>query len=257
MGGTSIIWDYFEKDIAQPSHAKCKACNVKVSRGSSNPKLMTTTNLKTHLKKHHKELYDQLNEKKIAEINVKRKAEEDAQNGSGTVLKNKKQKEKFLQETLPEAIAKTQVWPIGHTSAKEAHKRVLLMIIQDLKPFSEVNHGGLLQLLKFLQPKFELGSDKFYRDMMQTSYKKCRQSLQELLKKSNPQHVSLVLDGWSQFHHGYIGVNIHFIDENWKRRKLNLCCSKFDESHTGAAMADFVKSLTEEWNIYHLICSSK
>ena len=106
MGGTSIIWDYFEKDIAQPSHAKCKACNVKVSRGSSNPKLMTTTNLKTHLKKHHKELYDQLNEKKIAEINVKRKAEEDAQNGNGTVLKNKNKKKNSSKKLYQKQLQK-------------------------------------------------------------------------------------------------------------------------------------------------------
>ena len=66
-----------------------------------------------------------------------------------------------------------------------------------------------------------------------------------MINKANPAQVSLVLDGWSSYHHGYVGVNIHFIDENW-----NFGCKKFDESHTGQALASFISDLTQEWNIY-------
>ena len=93
----------------------------------------------------------------------------------------------------------------------EGHKRVLLMIIMDLKPYSDVNKGGLLQLIKFLQPKFELGSDKLYREMMQDAYGRCRESMQKKIKDDNPEQISIVLDGWSSTHHGYVGVNVHYI----------------------------------------------
>ena len=136
---------------------------------------------------------------------------------------------------------------------KEANKRVLLMMIQDQCPYTDINKGGLLQLLKFLQPKFEPCSDKYYRDMMQSSYTKCKEKIQELLIEANPAQVSLVLDGWSAYHHSYVGVNVHYIDKDWVRRKINIGCKKFDESHTGEALANFIENMTTEWGIYEKI----
>ena len=56
---TSPIWQYFEKSLADVSFAICKKCKSKTSRGSTDPKRMTNTNLVTHLLKNHKDLYDQ------------------------------------------------------------------------------------------------------------------------------------------------------------------------------------------------------
>ena len=253
MGKTvfSPIWQFFEKSVADPSFAVCKVdnCKSKVSRGSKEPSKMTNTNLVNHLLRNHKDIYDKFKEKD-KENNEKRKVDEDAR---ATILKNKKQKFEYFQQTLPETVLSHVVWKKDNPHAKEGHKRVLLMIIQDLRPYSDIMKGGLLQLLKWSQPKFEPGSDKFYRMKMQESYLKCRKTMQDKLMNDNPSHITLVLDGWSSYHHGYVGVNIHYVNKEWKRTKINLCCKKFDESHTGEALAEFVTDLLHEWNIFEKV----
>jgi hypothetical protein len=230
--------------LADISFAICKKCKSKTSRGSKDPKRMTNTNLVSHLLKNHKDLYDQY-KAKDKENNEKKRKAQDEEEASGITLKNKKQRDDYFQQTLPESVLKTVAWSKDSPSSKEGHNRVLLMMIQDLRPYTDIMKGGLLQLLKFLQPKFQPGSDKFYRDMMQASYSRCQETVKNMINKANPAQVSLVLDGWSAYHHGYVGVNIHYIDENWKRVKINIGCKKFDESHTGQALASFISDLTK------------
>ena len=250
-GVTSPIWEHYDKLLAEPGFVLCKKCKSKISRGNKNPKKMTNTNMLNHLRVKHKSLFD-LYRKTDEENNEKRKKEQDEEAGRST-LKNQRQKDEYFQQTLPEAILRTVVWHKDSSDAKEGHKRVLLMMIQDMQPYSDIMKGGLLQLLKFLQPKFKPGTDKFYRDMMQASYQKCKETIREMINEASPDQVSLVLDGWSAFHHGYVGVNIHYIDKNWKRVKINLGCKRFDESHTGEALAGFISDLTNNWNIYEKI----
>ena len=127
------------------------------------------------------------------------------------------------------------------------------MLIMDVKPYNDVNKGGLLQLIKFFQPKFELGSDKLYREMMQDAYERCKESMQKKIKEDSPEQISIVLDGWSSTHHGYVGVNVHYIGKDWKRVKINIGCKQFDDSHTGAAMVTFLEELTQVLEIYYNI----
>lgn len=253
---TSSIWEYYDKSLADPSHVSCKKCKSKISRGSSIPAKMTSTNMKNHLKATHKDLFDKMMKTDGENNEKKRKAREEEENaaeGSSTCLRNKKQRAEFLQLSLPESLLKTATWPRDHPQAREAHKRVLLCMITDLRPYSDINKGGLLQLLKFLCPKFEPNSNKFYRDMMQSSYVQCKETIQDMINKADPGIVSLTMDGWSSQHHGYVGVNIHYIDEDWVRRKVNIGCKKFDESHTGQALANFTEELAQEWNVYDKI----
>ena len=51
----SPLWIYFDVSPTDPSKAKCKLCDVLVSRGNVIPKKMTTKNLDDHLRKHSKE----------------------------------------------------------------------------------------------------------------------------------------------------------------------------------------------------------
>ena len=247
---TSPIWQYFEKCVADPSLVICKvdSCKSRVSRGSSIPSKMTNTNLVNHLLRNHKKEYDLYKNKNTENNEKKRKTQDDQVRG--TILQNKKQKDDYLQQTLPEAVLKSAVWDKNNPNSQEGHRRVLLMIIQDLRPYSDIMKGGLLQVIKWAQPKFEPGSDKFYRMKMEDAFLRCKQAMQEKVAKDKPSKISVVLDGWSSFHHGYVGVNIHYINKSWKRVKINLCCKKFDESHTGEALATFISDLLHEWNIY-------
>ena len=246
---TSPIWGYFVKVVATPHMAECNTCKGNVSRGSKNPKHMTNTNMKNHLRQKHGDLYisflktDQENNEE-----KKRVAEEEGDEAGPFNLGNKKQKTDFLQQTVPDMMT-VEPWKMKDPRNVTCHKAVLKMVIWDLQPYSMVNQGGFLTLVKTLNRKFNPGTDKFYRDMMLKTYQKCKEQMMNILNDINPDNVALVLDGWSQFHHGYVGVNAHFIDDGWKRKKFNLGCIQLDTSHTGQAMADLTQTLAEEWQI--------
>ena len=116
MGGpTSPIWDFFEKNLLDPSTVACKKCKVKVSRGNKDPRKMTNSNMVSHLRNKHKDLMDKFKEKDKENNERKRKSEDEKEKEAGTsssLLKNKKQKTDFLQQTLPEAVARAQVWSL-------------------------------------------------------------------------------------------------------------------------------------------------
>jgi hypothetical protein len=248
---SSPVWSFFDKLVDDPSHVECKQCKVKVSRGSSNPKKMTNSNMKNHLSQKHPDQYTTFKKTDEENNQKKRQAEEDEEDPAGAFsLRNKKQKNDLLQLTVPDLMAdNTEGWKMNDPRNMRIHKSVLTHMIWDLQPFNIVNQPGFLTLLKTLNPKFSPGSDKYYRDMMQKSYDGCKEKMMNILAHSNPDDITLVLDGWSQFHHSYIGVNIHFIDEDWKRRKFNLGCVQHDSSHTSEAMARLTEDLAQEWHI--------
>ena len=119
-------------------------------------------------------------------------------------------------------------------------------MIIDLTPLHEVNKPGFIQFVKVLEPRAKLKSDKFYGDMMRKSYTTCKEKMKYQIKYDNPEKIATVLDGWSEFHHGYIGVNIHYVNKTWERRKINIACTLTD---TNQAMADFMIVLLNDGEI--------
>jgi hypothetical protein len=65
------------------------------------------------------------------------------------------------------------------------------------------------------------------------------------LAEADPGSVSIQLDGWSQHHHGYIGLLANYITKGWRRAKLCLACRPFEMSHTGENLARW-----KEWEEY-------
>jgi hypothetical protein len=60
-----------------------------------------------------------------------------------------------------------------------------------------------------------------------------------------------MLDGWSAFHHGYIGVIATYV-HNGKRYFLCIGVIRFDESHTSTGLAAWLKDLLESWRVFHV-----
>ena len=55
----SATWKYFKVDPDDKNFAICKTCDCHISRGKD-PKHYTTSNMRNHLLKKHKNLYGQL-----------------------------------------------------------------------------------------------------------------------------------------------------------------------------------------------------
>ena len=50
-------------------------------------------------------------------------------------------------------------------------------------------------------------------------------------------------------HHGYLGLNGHYLNDDWVRVKFCLGCRPFDESHTGVAIYEKLTSVLADWGI--------
>ena len=58
---------------------------------------------------------------------------------------------------------------------------------------------------------------------------------------------------FSQFYEnitGYLGINLHYL-RDWTREILCLACIPFDESHTAVNIYGRLKSVLDEWDIFH------
>ena len=125
-----------------------------------------------------------------------------------------------------------QAYDTNDARAQVKHRGILTMMITDLKPFSLVNDPGFLNYSKLVDPSFTVGSDMFYRRLLDKAFIKGKGKVQQKLSEAQPTSVSIQLDGWSQHHHGYIGLMANYINKDWRRAKLCLACVPFDMSHT-------------------------
>ena len=86
--------------------------------------------------------------------------------------------------------------------------------------------------------------------MLEPTYERIRHALSEKIKKDAPATLSIGVDGWSQFHSGYMGMNCHYLDKEWQRVVFNLACAPFEESHTGENIYRKIKSVLTDWDIF-------
>ena len=62
-------------------------------------------------------------------------------------------------------------------------------------------------------PNFTVASDWYYRNMLDSTYEKIKTVLKEQIEMNNTEYMVISLYGWSSYHHGYLGVNVHYIHE--------------------------------------------
>ena len=65
----------------------------------------------------------------------------------------------------------------------------------------------------------------------------------------SPPTFSVGLDGWSEHHHGYLGINSHHLNKDWERVIFNIACVPFDDSHTAVNIYEKLEFVLKDWNI--------
>ena len=74
---------------------------------------------------------------------------------------------------------------------------------------------------------------------MDSAYEKIKSKLKNQIALDKPKWSAVSLDAWSANHHGYMGVNIHYI-HNFVRKELNISCAPFDKRHTGKHASELI-----------------
>ena len=79
-------------------------------------------------------------------------------------MRTKKERKEFLQLSLKESIDAKTMWEFNDPRAQKLHKSVFdNHIILDLQPFAIVNKPGFIRHMAIMEPRFQLGSDTYYR----------------------------------------------------------------------------------------------
>ena len=73
------------------------------------------------------------------------------------------------------------------------------MFYLDLQTYQIVNDAGFIRVCHEMNPRFELASDKYYRDQLAPTYDKIKAKLMEKVATDNPASVAFSIDGWSAY----------------------------------------------------------
>ena len=176
----SPIWDYFKEDPLDYSWAICQVpgCSLgRISCGKSGKprSSMTTGVLDKHLLTHHPKKYGDFLQRKSVKVNEnKRKAEEDNEMENANVphsnLRNNNERKKYLtQSSLQNWVGQgsfsqssSSVYDINDIRAKDRHRGVLMMVINDLQPFTIVNDPGFLHMMFTMDPHYKVFYSSHY-----------------------------------------------------------------------------------------------
>lgn len=131
-------------------YAVCNACKQKVSRGGATTKAYNTTNLVSHLKAKHPELYKTFESQKMREME------------ESTINHTTPNKTKQLM--LVESKDRVRIWDINDSQAQRVHQLIGEMIAIDTQPFSIVENDGFTKLVNTLEPRYSLPSRKYITD---------------------------------------------------------------------------------------------
>lgn len=257
----SFLWDYFDEEAEDPTNAICKIaqCGKKISRGKAGTlkARLSNTGMRTHLRTCHSKEWQEFLDKETRQSDAVATTEQEkmdaceTENSGNNIfkLKTKRSRDDFFQQNLPDMIQSQQTYDANDPRARTKHRAILTMMVTDLKPFSMVNDPGFLHYSKIMEPRFTVGSDMYYRRLLDKVYVKGKLKVQNKMKNDDPTCVSIQLDGWSAHKHGYIGLLANYVTKEWKRAKICLACVPFDESHTGENIARWVEAECDRWAI--------
>jgi BED zinc finger len=200
-GISSPIWRHFsiEKN-GKSNDAFCDICSVPVARGKSS----SPTNLKQHLKRNHRELFDSF----LKEL------EPNAQNIEGYLIPNKPQQ------------------------VKDA---LIRMIVEGHMPYAILKSEGLGDLMRVVgwrdgPPDYRTIQDRMCEVEWDTKLK-----IKALLLN---QKVAITCDGWKSGNNvDYVGVTATWIDDTWSLNTVTLDCTVFYGRHLSTRISERVKEV--------------
>ncbi|RKK90483.1 hypothetical protein BFJ68_g16436 [Fusarium oxysporum] len=110
-------------------------------------------------------------------------------------------------------------------------------------PFNLVNSERFRRLLLYNNPSLQEGqipTGKTLVTLLMDEYSRALGPVRELLRRARSM-IHFTFDGWtSRQNTSFLGINAHFIDQDWKQWKILLALPALKKRHTGTALADEV-----------------
>ena len=230
----SAVWEHFTfSNEKEDIHPTCNICKAQVKASDSN-----TTNLRNHLMRIHNITVETREVKKRASTSC-----------TTTTTTTSGSTSNDLSNNTPSLL---QMWTKLDRKSKR-HRDITMAIARyiaiDLRPLDSVNDSGFTQLIKTLEPRYDMDSrTHITQSLLPTMYDDLKNKIKD--KLASAKQVSLTTDGWtSRGTKSFITVTAHIINESWKAESFVLSTEEFEESHTGDNLSKQFDNVLVEWNL--------
>jgi hypothetical protein len=254
MGKKSHLWDYFKRIPDDSRRVVCGTCQNVVSCSGN------TTNMKIHLQRHHKSLFEQL---------VAREADgtNNTQPEQSSPTVSEVPRPTVSEVPCPTGISRQEVIQRRRSQRASPYPRTVQhfdqndpfmsgfkvklvdFIAKDLQPLSVVEDSGFVGLMEFVEPRLKLPSRSTLTcSWLPEVYESEKIKLKSLL--ANVQFVSLTCDLWSSIaHDSKLTVTCHFIDSELKLHSHVLETISIPERHTSLNLSIRLIEIAKCWGI--------
>ncbi|KAL6465097.1 hypothetical protein MHYP_G00252300 [Metynnis hypsauchen] len=229
--GTSCVWEHFgfrKTDISQ-KQVLCKTCRASVLTSRGN-----TTNLYQHLKKHHRQLYD--------ECMLKRSRDESLPRAQlpGTTAR---------QTSVTQAFDRIAPYEKSSQRHREITDAIAKYLAKDMVPIYTVSKNGFQNLLLTLDKRYQLPSRTYFSQVaIPELYITCRNTVETELR--SVEYYATTTDMWSsRTAEPYRSLTVHFINEHFELKSRCLQTSYFPLDHTGENIANGLKDALANWGL--------
>jgi hypothetical protein len=134
-------------------------------------------------------------------------------------------------------------------------KLLIKWIVIDMLPFSLIDSVYFNEFIQKLNPKFKCPGRITLRNEIMSEFNSRREHIIDFVKDI-PGHSSITTDIWSSIkNEAFIGVTIHFINNEWKLKHFTLEVLRITGSHTGNAIYEILNKLLEDFDLKQKVIS--
>ena len=132
---------------------------------------------------------------------------------------------------------------------KDISRAIAKYIILDMRPLDSVNDKGFTQLIKTLEPRYNLQSrTHIAQNLIPATYEEIASKVKDSLKQSF--FISLTTDGWTSWAtKSFITVTAHVMDKEWELKEFVLRTAETSDSHTADNLAEHLLKVCSDWDI--------
>src|SRR6266542_1745459 len=118
-----------------------------------------------------------------------------------------------------------------------------------MQPFKVVKGEAFHKIVSSFDQNYQIPSRKTVKNFIINSFEKRREIIKNYIKNI-PEKVGLTTDIWSTIkNEGFLGITIHYINENWILKHFTLDIFQFKGSHTGEAIAKEIYKVLVEFGL--------
>ncbi|KAK7878679.1 hypothetical protein WMY93_030515 [Mugilogobius chulae] len=225
----SLVWTFFTVSTKDNKNAICNACKAEVSRGGAAAKSFNTSNLISHLKFKHPDIYKEYASK--SGTSKQQARDERATPAAGKTL---------IKQAFDSALKYSK----DSAKAKSITRKITEMIALDDQPFSVVEDKGFRQLMDHIEPRYVMPSRHYFSHFgLPELYEDVSARIRELLD-NNTSDFSFTTDIWtstvSQI--SMLSLTAQWINKDFILQKAVLHAKNFSGSHTGIAIANSIST---------------